>query len=142
MCVQPIGIQHSICPDPDTAVQSLIPRLLHPSLIHWRVHVIILLAVCIVFCLFFLCSRTLDPERQLVRCVSALDPGREYDVSYDVLVIGVGAVPNDFNIPGVKEYAFFLKVSGHVTSPLLFWTGFLMRTKGYSYCLYLKIAKL
>ena len=47
-----------------------------------------------------------------MHCVSALDPEREYDVSYDILVIGVGAVPNDFSIPGVKKYAFFLKVSG------------------------------
>ena len=28
---------------------------------------------------------------------------------YDHLVIGVGAEPNTFNIPGVKENAFFLK---------------------------------
>ena len=54
----------------------------------------------------------LDPERQVVRCVSALDPGMSYEVCYDVLVIGVGAVPNDFNIPGVKEHAYFLKVQG------------------------------
>jgi NADH:ubiquinone reductase (non-electrogenic) len=52
----------------------------------------------------------LDPDRQVVRCVSALDPGMSYEVGYDVLVIGVGAVPNDFNIPGVKEHAYFLKV--------------------------------
>ena len=52
----------------------------------------------------------LDPERQVVQCVSALDLGMSYEVDYDVLVIGVGAVPNDFNIPGVKEHAYFLKV--------------------------------
>ena len=52
----------------------------------------------------------LDPSRQVVQCVSALDPGMSYEVGYDVLVIGVGAVPNDFNIPGVKEHAYFLKV--------------------------------
>ena len=55
--------------------------------------------------------RALDPERQLVHCVSELDPEKEYDVPYDILVIGVGAVPNDFSTPGVKKYAFFLKVS-------------------------------
>lgn len=52
----------------------------------------------------------LDPEKQVVHCASALDPAKRYDVLYDVLVIGVGAVPNDFNIPGVKKHAFFLKV--------------------------------
>jgi len=52
----------------------------------------------------------LDTERQVVQCVSSLDPAKEYDVSYDILVIGIGAVPNDFNVPGVKEHAFFLKV--------------------------------
>lgn len=55
----------------------------------------------------------LDPDRQVVRCVSALDPGMSYEVGYDILVIGVGAVPNDFNIPGVKEHAYFLKVRIH-----------------------------
>lgn len=44
-----------------------------------------------------------------MQCVSALDPGKSYEVDYDALVIGVGAVPNDFNIPGVKEHAYFLK---------------------------------
>lgn len=52
----------------------------------------------------------LDTERQVVQCVSSLDPAKEYEVSYDILVIGIGAVPNDFNVPGVKEHAFFLKV--------------------------------
>ncbi len=54
----------------------------------------------------------LDLEGRKVRCVSTLGTKspREYDVAYDVLVIGVGAVPNDFGVPGVKEHAFFLKV--------------------------------
>lgn len=52
----------------------------------------------------------LDPDRQLLRCASALDPSLTYEVGYDVLVIGVGAVTNHFNIPGVKEHAYFLKV--------------------------------
>ena len=56
------------------------------------------------------CATGLDPDKRVVRCVSALDPGMSYDVEYDVLVVAVGAVPNDFNIPGVKEHAFFLKV--------------------------------
>ena len=55
-------------------------------------------------------ARGLDTGRQLVHCESALDAGKMYSVNYDLLVIGVGAVPNDFGIPGVKEHAFFLKV--------------------------------
>lgn len=55
-------------------------------------------------------AREVDVERQLVHCESALDPGKRYEVSYDILVIGVGAVPNDFGIAGVKDYAYFLKV--------------------------------
>ena len=53
----------------------------------------------------------LDVDRKRVRCASVLDPSVEYEVAYDKLVIGVGAVANDFNVPGVKEHAFFLKVS-------------------------------
>ena len=45
-----------------------------------------------------------------MQCVSSLDPAKTYEVSYDTLVIGVGAAPNDFNVPGVMEHAFFLKV--------------------------------
>ena len=52
----------------------------------------------------------LDMERQVVECTSSLDSSRVYEVPYDLLVIGVGADCNDFNIPGVKEHAFFLKV--------------------------------
>ena len=32
-----------------------------------------------------------------------------HELPYDHLVIGVGAEPNTFNIPGVKENAFFMK---------------------------------
>lgn len=52
----------------------------------------------------------LDIEGKAVECVSVLDPSAVYRVVYDKLVIGVGAVSNDFNVPGVKEHAFFLKV--------------------------------
>ena len=54
----------------------------------------------------------LDAVGKKVECVSVLDPSRVYHVPYDKLVIGVGAVSNDFNVPGVKEHAFFLKVRG------------------------------
>ena len=52
----------------------------------------------------------LDAEEKRVECTSVLEPNRVYHVPYDKLVIGVGAVSNDFNVPGVKEHAFFLKV--------------------------------
>ena len=56
----------------------------------------------------------LDKENQMVCCVSVLDSTLKYKVPYDVLVIGVGAEPNTFGIPGVKEHAYFLKVRGRV----------------------------
>lgn len=52
----------------------------------------------------------LDVESKVLKCASVLEPSMAYDVPYDKLVIGVGAVSNDFNVPGVKEHAFFLKV--------------------------------
>ena len=56
----------------------------------------------------------LDVERKKVMCMGVLEPTLVYEVPYDKLVIGVGAVSNDFNVPGVKEHAFFLKVRGGV----------------------------
>jgi NADPH-dependent 2,4-dienoyl-CoA reductase/sulfur reductase-like enzyme len=52
----------------------------------------------------------LDVGRKVVKCASVMDQNLKYEVSYDKLVIGVGAVSNDFNVPGVKEHALFLKV--------------------------------
>lgn len=37
----------------------------------------------------------------------------EFEVPYDFLVLGVGAVSNTFGIPGVKEYCSFLKEIEH-----------------------------
>ena len=34
---------------------------------------------------------------------------KTFSLDYDKLVIGVGAYSNTFGIPGVKEFAFFLK---------------------------------
>ena len=51
----------------------------------------------------------LNPETKTLSCRSELPPHQEYDLTYDQLVIGVGALSNTFNIPGVKENAFFLK---------------------------------
>lgn len=54
---------------------------------------------------------SLDTDTQTLHCVNALDSGQgEYDVPYDKLVIGVGSRPSTFNVPGVREHAFFLKV--------------------------------
>jgi NADH dehydrogenase FAD-containing subunit len=33
----------------------------------------------------------------------------KFTLPYDYLVVAIGSVPNTFNIPGVKEYAHFLK---------------------------------
>ncbi|CAE7458432.1 unnamed protein product [Symbiodinium sp. CCMP2456] len=41
--------------------------------------------------------------------------GEEYMLPYDKLVVGVGFQPNDFNIPGVKEHALFMKETADAT---------------------------
>ena len=55
---------------------------------------------------------SLDTKQRVVECASALDLTKRYSVPYDTLVIGVGASPNHFSIPGVQEHAFFLKGRG------------------------------
>ena len=50
----------------------------------------------------------LQPDERTVVCKSVLN-GETYDLKYDKLVIGVGAVSNTFGIPGVYEHAYFLK---------------------------------
>lgn len=65
------------------------------------------------------CSNVLavDTKNNILKCQSALDTsGQTYDVEYDKLVVGCGAVTNTFNIPGVYEYAFFLKDIPHAMS--------------------------
>nr|CAB3265337.1 probable NADH dehydrogenase [Phallusia mammillata] len=52
---------------------------------------------------------SIDTKRKVVHCQSEIHPKKEYDIQYDKLVIGVGAVSNTFGIPGVTEHAFFLK---------------------------------
>ena len=53
----------------------------------------------------------LDLQSKTLKCRSVLKEGLEYDLNYDKLVIGVGSLSNTFGVPGVKEHAFFLKVS-------------------------------
>lgn len=49
----------------------------------------------------------IDKEAKLVHCKT--QEGDVYKIPYDKLVVGVGFQPNDFNIPGVKEHALFMK---------------------------------
>eukprot|EP00933_Yihiella_yeosuensis_P037423 TRINITY_DN31359_c0_g1_i1.p1 TRINITY_DN31359_c0_g1~~TRINITY_DN31359_c0_g1_i1.p1 ORF type:complete len:437 (-),score=65.04 TRINITY_DN31359_c0_g1_i1:103-1368(-) len=41
--------------------------------------------------------------------------GEKYSIPYDKLIVGVGFQPNDFNIPGVKEHALFMKETADAT---------------------------
>lgn len=50
----------------------------------------------------------IDVEQQKLHCNGAFK-GSPFELDYDILVIGVGAISNTFNIPGVEEHAFFLK---------------------------------
>ncbi|XP_005100464.1 internal alternative NAD(P)H-ubiquinone oxidoreductase A1, mitochondrial [Aplysia californica] len=50
-----------------------------------------------------------DTEQQQIACTSVLQPDLQYNLPFDKLVIGVGALTNTFGVPGVNENAFFLK---------------------------------
>lgn len=52
---------------------------------------------------------SIDFKNKLLRCESVLKPSLQYDLKYDKLVIGVGALSNTFGVPGVDKHAFFLK---------------------------------
>jgi NADH dehydrogenase FAD-containing subunit len=49
-----------------------------------------------------------DLKTKQISCQSSAD-GSSFSLDYDKLVISCGAVTQTFNIPGVKEHAFFLK---------------------------------
>ncbi|XP_033628065.1 internal alternative NAD(P)H-ubiquinone oxidoreductase A1, mitochondrial-like [Asterias rubens] len=51
----------------------------------------------------------IDVGKKELYCQSVLKPELTYNIEYDKLVIGVGAVSNTFGVPGVSEHAFFLK---------------------------------
>ena len=53
------------------------------------------------------CS-SIEIPKNLLRCENVLDHA-SFQLPYDVLVIAVGAVNNTFNIPGVEQFALFLK---------------------------------
>jgi len=49
-----------------------------------------------------------DSMRRVITCEGSLD-GTKFQLTYDTLVIAVGAINNTFNIPGVEQHALFLK---------------------------------
>ena len=51
-----------------------------------------------------------DLANKSLKVTSVLRPSLSYTISYDKLVIGVGALSSTFGVPGVEEHAFFLKV--------------------------------
>jgi NADH:ubiquinone reductase (non-electrogenic) len=53
-------------------------------------------------------ATSLDMASRTLHCKGGLD-GHEFDLPFDLLVISVGAITHTFNIPGVPEYALFLK---------------------------------
>ncbi|KAL8619151.1 hypothetical protein ACOMHN_019423 [Nucella lapillus] len=50
-----------------------------------------------------------DLAKKSLAVTSVLRPSLSYSLSYDKLVIGVGALSSTFGVPGVQEHAFFLK---------------------------------
>jgi NADH:ubiquinone reductase (non-electrogenic) len=57
-------------------------------------------------------TTAVDPARKVVTCEGATD-GAVFTLEYDLLVVAVGAVSRTFNVPGVREHAFFLKELHH-----------------------------
>ena len=55
----------------------------------------------------------IDKENKKVTCRTVA--GQDFMLPYDKLVVGVGFQPNDFNIPGVKEHALFMKETADAT---------------------------
>jgi NADH:ubiquinone reductase (non-electrogenic) len=53
-------------------------------------------------------AKEIDVSRKRVLCHSALG-GSVFSLSYDLLVIAVGAENNTYGVPGVREHAYFLK---------------------------------
>ena len=54
----------------------------------------------------------LKPDANILVCETVLG-GKQYELDFDKLVIGVGAHSNTFGVPGVVENAFFLKEIAH-----------------------------
>jgi len=54
----------------------------------------------------------IDLENRIVHCEGAFKRS-SFEWPYDYLVVGVGAKSNSFGVPGVEDYAFFLKELKH-----------------------------
>lgn len=55
-----------------------------------------------------------DPKAKTIICQSVICEGNtcdieEFDLSYDMLLVAVGATTNTYGIPGVREHCHFLK---------------------------------
>jgi NADH dehydrogenase FAD-containing subunit len=53
-----------------------------------------------------------DFKAKKIRCVTTVpgsDKTRTYELSYDRLVLAVGSYAQTFNVPGVREHAFFFR---------------------------------
>jgi NADH:ubiquinone reductase (non-electrogenic) len=57
--------------------------------------------------------KTIDKENK--ELVLETTESVQYRIPYDLLVIGVGYQPNDFNTPGVREHALFMKETADAT---------------------------
>ncbi|KAI9917770.1 hypothetical protein PsorP6_012408 [Peronosclerospora sorghi] len=59
--------------------------------------------------------RNIDPKHKLLQVESAVSTShiRIYDIKYDALVLACGSKPLTFGLPGVEDYAFFLKEIYH-----------------------------
>lgn len=53
-------------------------------------------------------AKAIDFSSKVIRCEGAIDQ-RVFALVYDVLVIAVGSVSHTYGVPGVKEYALFLR---------------------------------
>uniref|UniRef100_A0A914WSQ1 FAD/NAD(P)-binding domain-containing protein n=1 Tax=Plectus sambesii TaxID=2011161 RepID=A0A914WSQ1_9BILA len=55
-------------------------------------------------------TEAIDFRKKEIVCRSAVAPDSDpFTIPYDKLVVGVGALPNTFNVPGVEEHSYFLK---------------------------------
>ncbi len=63
-----------------------------------------------------MCLPSIHPPHYIVYYIMCIhgprgvDNEAVFEVPYDVLIVGVGAINNTFNIPGVEQHCYFLKV--------------------------------
>lgn len=56
---------------------------------------------------------SVDLEQKVAFCQSSASEGSfrpKFELPYDILVVAVGEEPATFNVPGVAEHCFFMKV--------------------------------